>query len=52
MKTAQQYEDSLRKLRLKVYLLGANPMDNPIIRSSMNSVKMTYGWWKNRNMKI
>ncbi|MCX7780690.1 MAG: 4-hydroxyphenylacetate 3-hydroxylase family protein [Negativicutes bacterium] len=45
MKTAQQYEDSLRKLKLKVYLQGElvdNPVDHPIIRPSMNSVKMTY----------
>lgn len=45
MKTAQQYEDSLRKLNFKIYLQGElvkNPVDNPIIRPSMNSVKMTY----------
>ncbi|XER14716.1 4-hydroxybutyryl-CoA dehydratase/vinylacetyl-CoA-Delta-isomerase [Sporomusa aerivorans] len=45
MKTAQQYEESLRKLNLKVYLQGElvkSPVDNPIIRPSMNSVKMTY----------
>ena len=45
MKTAQQYEDSLRKLNFKVYVQGQqvpNPADHPIIRPSMNSVKMTY----------
>src|SRR5208283_4863731 len=45
LKTAEQYEESLRKMNLKVYLLGElvkNPVDNPIIRPSMNSVKMTY----------
>ncbi len=45
MKTAQQYEESLRTLNLKVYLQGElvdNPVDHPIIRPSMNSVKMTY----------
>lgn len=45
MITAQQYEDSLRKLNLKVYLQGErveNPVDHPIIRPSLNSVKMTY----------
>lgn len=45
MKTGQQYEESLRKLNLKVYLQGelvANPVDHPIIRPSMNSVKATY----------
>lgn len=45
LKTAQQYEDSLRDLKLKVYLQGElvdNPVDHPIIKPSMNSVKMTY----------
>ncbi|MHC1760037.1 MAG: 4-hydroxyphenylacetate 3-hydroxylase family protein [Negativicutes bacterium] len=45
MKTGQQYEDSLRKLNLRVYLQGElvkNCVDHPIIRPSMNSVKMTY----------
>jgi 4-hydroxybutyryl-CoA dehydratase/vinylacetyl-CoA-Delta-isomerase len=45
LKTAQQYEESLRKLNLKVYLQGElvkNCVDHPIIRPSMNSVKMTY----------
>lgn len=45
MKTAQQYEDSLRKMNFKVYVQGElvdNPVDHPIIRPSMNSVKMTY----------
>lgn len=45
LKTAEEYERSLRKLNLKIYLLGelvADPVDHPIIRPSMNSVKMTY----------
>jgi len=45
MKTGQEYEDSLRKMNFKVYLQGElveNPVDHPIIRPSMNSVKMTY----------
>ena len=45
LKTAEQYEESLRKLNFKVYLQGEqveNPVDHPIIRPSMNSVKMTY----------
>lgn len=45
MKTGQQYEDSLRKMKFKVYLQGElveNPVDHPIIRPSMNSVKATY----------
>jgi 4-hydroxybutyryl-CoA dehydratase/vinylacetyl-CoA-Delta-isomerase len=45
LKTPEQYEESLRKLKLKVYLMGErveNVVDHPIIRPSMNSVKMTY----------
>ena len=45
MKTAREYEESLRQLKLKIYLNGElvkNPVDHPIIRPSMNSVKMTY----------
>ena len=43
--TGAQYEESLRKMNFKVYLQGervANPVDHPIIRPSMNSVKATY----------
>ncbi|WPC42408.1 4-hydroxyphenylacetate 3-hydroxylase family protein [Clostridium sp. JS66] len=43
--TGEQYVESLRKLKLQVYLLGEkidNPVDNPILRPSLNSVKMTY----------
>ncbi|HDS05607.1 MAG TPA: 4-hydroxybutyryl-CoA dehydratase, partial [Deltaproteobacteria bacterium] len=43
--TGKQYEESLRKMKFKVYLMGekvGNPVDHPIIRPSMNSVKMTY----------
>ncbi|SDF53556.1 4-hydroxyphenylacetate 3-hydroxylase family protein [Sporomusa acidovorans] len=45
MMTGEQYEESLRKMNFKVYLQGElvkNPVDHPIIRPSMNSVKMTY----------
>jgi 4-hydroxybutyryl-CoA dehydratase/vinylacetyl-CoA-Delta-isomerase len=45
LKTPKQYEDSLRKMKFKVYLMGEqveNPVDHPIIRPSMNSVMMTY----------
>ena len=45
LKTAEEYEESLRKLNFKVYLQGErveNVVDHPIIRPSMNSVKMTY----------
>jgi 4-hydroxybutyryl-CoA dehydratase/vinylacetyl-CoA-Delta-isomerase len=43
--TAEQYEQSLRKMRFNLYLLGEkveNPVDHPIIRPSLNAVKMTY----------
>ena len=45
MKTAQEYESSLRSMSFKVYVQGElvdDPVDHPIIRPSMNSVKMTY----------
>ncbi|HSD93796.1 MAG TPA: 4-hydroxyphenylacetate 3-hydroxylase N-terminal domain-containing protein, partial [Syntrophales bacterium] len=45
LKTPEQYEESLRKMNFKVYLMGeevANVVDHPIIRPSMNSVKMSY----------
>ena len=45
MKTPQEYEESLRKMKFNVYLMGEkveNPVDHPIIRPSMNSVMMTY----------
>ncbi|MEK6264215.1 MAG: hypothetical protein N2B06_05525, partial [Clostridium sp.] len=44
MMTGEQYVESLRKLKLNVYMFGEkveNVVDNPIIRPSMNSVKMT-----------
>ena len=43
--TAAQYEESLRKMNMEVYLFGKRvecPVDDPIIRPSLNSVKMTY----------
>ena len=45
LKTPQEYLESLRKLNLEVYLFGErvkDPVDNPIIRPSLNSVIMTY----------
>jgi 4-hydroxybutyryl-CoA dehydratase/vinylacetyl-CoA-Delta-isomerase len=42
---AKQYEESLRRLNLKVYMFGKrveNPVDDPIIRPSMNAVAATY----------
>ena len=43
--TGEEYVESLRKLKLNVYYLGEkidNPVDNPVLRPSLNSVKMTY----------
>ena len=45
MKTAEEYLDSLRKIKFKVYLFGElvdNIVDHPIIRPSINSVAKTY----------
>ena len=45
MMTREQYFGSLRKLNLKVYMFGElieNPVDNPVIRPSLNSIGMTY----------
>lgn len=45
MMTPEQYEDSLRKLNLEVYMFGKrveNVVDDPIIRPSMNAVAKTY----------
>jgi 4-hydroxybutyryl-CoA dehydratase/vinylacetyl-CoA-Delta-isomerase len=42
---AAEYEESLRKLKLNVYMFGKrikNPVDDPIIRPSMNAVAVTY----------
>ena len=43
--TSKEYIESLRNLDIKVYMFGEkveNPVDNPIIRPSINSVAMTY----------
>ena len=43
--TGEQYIESLRKLKTKVYIFGEkveNFVDHPIIRPSINSVAMTY----------
>lgn len=45
LKTPEEYEESLRKMKFKIYMMGEqveNPVDNPVIRPSMNSVKKTY----------
>ena len=43
--TGDEYVESIRALKLQVYLLGEkidNPVDHPILRPSLNSVRMTY----------
>jgi len=45
MMTAEQYEESLRRLNLVVYMFGKrieNVVDDPIIRPSMHAVAKTY----------
>jgi len=45
MMNGQQYEESLRRLNLVVYMFGKrmeNVVDDPIIRPSMNAVAKTY----------
>jgi len=45
MKTREEYIESLRKLDLNVYMFGEkvdSPVDNPVIRPSLNSVAKTY----------
>jgi 4-hydroxybutyryl-CoA dehydratase/vinylacetyl-CoA-Delta-isomerase len=45
MMSAEQYEESLRRLNLVVYMFGQrvdNPVDHPIIRPSMRAVAKTY----------
>ena len=43
--TGNEYVESIRKLNMQVYMFGEkieNPADPPILRPSLNSVKMTY----------
>ena len=45
MRTAKEYMESLRQLKLNLYLLGEkveNWVDHPIIRPSINAIAMTY----------
>ena len=45
LKTGEQYIESMRKLNLQVYMFGKKvecPVDDPILRPSLNSVRMTY----------
>lgn len=41
----EQYRDSLRKMKPRVYFLGerlTNPVDHPMVIPSQNAVAMTY----------
>ena len=43
--TDEQYIESIRKLKMNVYMFGKKidcPVDDPILRPSLNSVRMTY----------
>ncbi|MDR1730746.1 MAG: 4-hydroxyphenylacetate 3-hydroxylase family protein [Synergistaceae bacterium] len=43
--TGDQYVESIRKIKMEVYLLGKKvdvPVDDPILRPSLNSVRATY----------
>ncbi|MEA4813693.1 MAG: 4-hydroxyphenylacetate 3-hydroxylase family protein [Oscillospiraceae bacterium] len=43
--TGNEYIESIRKMKTQVYMFGkkvASPVDDPILRPSLNSVRMTY----------
>ena len=43
--TGKEYVESIRKMNMQVYMFGEkveNPVDHPILRPSLNSVRMTY----------
>ena len=43
--TGEAYIESIRKLNMQVYMFGKkveSPVDDPILRPSLNSVRMTY----------
>ena len=45
LKTGTEYIESIRSMKMNVYMFGEkveNPVDNPILRPSLNSVRMTY----------
>lgn len=45
LKTGQQYVESIERIKYNIYLFGEkidNPTKSPILRPSLNSVKMTY----------
>ncbi len=45
LKTGEEYIESIRALNMEIYMFGKkvdNPVDDPILRPSLNSVRMTY----------
>ncbi|SFR72399.1 4-hydroxyphenylacetate 3-hydroxylase family protein [Anaeromicropila populeti] len=43
--TGEEYIESIRKIKMEIYMFGEkieNPVDHPILRPSLNSVRMTY----------
>ncbi len=43
--TGEEYIESIRKIKMEIYMFGKkveNPVENPILRPSLNSVRMTY----------
>lgn len=43
--TGEEYVESMRNLKLNIYMFGekiVNPIDHPVLRPSLNSVKATY----------
>ncbi|MGN0363284.1 MAG: 4-hydroxyphenylacetate 3-hydroxylase family protein [Bilifractor sp.] len=43
--TGEQYIESIRKMNMQIYYMGQkidNPVDHPVLRPSLNSVRMTY----------
>lgn len=45
--TGEQYIESIRKIPMEIYMFGKkveNPVDNPILRPSLNSVRMPMTW--------
>ncbi|SMC60283.1 4-hydroxyphenylacetate 3-hydroxylase family protein [Papillibacter cinnamivorans] len=43
--TGERYIESIRKMKMEVYMFGKrieHPVDDPILRPSLNSVRMTY----------
>lgn len=43
--TGEEYIESIRKMNMQIYYMGEkieNPVDHPVLRPSLNSVRMTY----------